>query len=240
MADQEPVRLHCFAHSGEDLSVLDDWAAIAGPGVRPPPVPPPGRTRRRTETPTTAYRVLLADVLPQLTAPHPGPYALHGHGPGAMVTLAAARALHEARLPGPALLAVGACPSPRPPLGPPGARRPPDPATPPAGDGRDRGRAALPVSRRRRATGPRLQESVRRPSPVGPLTVQVLVAASRENPPARPATTAGRRHWTTGPVRSRTGPGRHFFVRGGRELPRLLGQACRIARRLVRGPAPVG
>ena len=80
MSAEQPVRLHCFAHSAEGISVFDKWAASTGPGVEPVPVLLPGCAQRRTEPRVTTHEALLADVLPQLTDSFSGPYALYGHG----------------------------------------------------------------------------------------------------------------------------------------------------------------
>ncbi|WP_329374980.1 thioesterase II family protein [Streptomyces sp. NBC_01483] len=250
MSDERSVRLHCFAHSGGGVSVFDHWTASAGPGVEVVPVPLPGGDRRRSEPRTTTHEALLADVLPLFTDPNPGPYVLYGHGLGAMVALTVTRALHEAGVPGPALLAVGACPPPHVPSELPDVRGATDAellhvlggkgAVPPSSDEGIWLRAMLPVLRADMELAQALDEAARKPSAVGPLTTPVLVVASQDNPLAPPTIADGWRQWTEGPVWSRTVPGRHFFVRGGRELPRLLGRACRVTRRLLQEPAPVG
>jgi surfactin synthase thioesterase subunit len=193
---------------------------------------------------------LLADVLPLFAEPHPGPYVLYGHGLGAMVALTVARALHEAALPGPALLAVGAWLAPHLPAGLADPRGATDAellhvlsgkGAVPAGS--DEGiwlRSMLPVLRADLELAQDLHAAAARPSPAGLLTTPVLVVDSQANRLAPGSTVAGWDRWTAGPVRSRTVPGRHFFVRGGRELPRLLGRACRVARRIAAEPAPVG
>ncbi|MEV7347026.1 thioesterase domain-containing protein [Streptomyces sp. NPDC093544] len=249
MADGRSVRLHCFAHSEGGLSLFDGWAASAGPGVEVLPVPLPGGRRRRWEPRASTHEALLADVLPLFTDPHPAPYVLYGHGLGAMVAFTVTRALHEAGLPGPALLAVGACPPPHTPSRLPDARAATDAellhvlggkgAVPPRSDEGIWLRAMLPVLRADLELAQALEEAARTPSSAGPLTTPVLVVASQENPLAPPAIADGWRHWTQGPTWLRTVPGRHFFV-AGRELPRLLGRACRVTRRLVREQVPAG
>ncbi|MDG9720159.1 thioesterase II family protein [Streptomyces sp. DH24] len=249
MPDEQPVRLHCFAHSAEGVSAFDDWAAHVGPGVEPVPVHMPGSPGRRTEPRVTTHEALLAEVLPRFADPNPGPYVLYGHGLGAMIALTVTRALHEAGLPGPALLAVGAYSPPHAPAELTDARGATDAellhvlsgagAVPPTSDEGIWLRTMLPVLRADLELAQSLDEAARRPSPAGPLTTPVLVVASRENPLAPPSTADSWRQWTVGPIWLRTVPGHHFFVRG-RQLPRLLGRACRVTRRLVREPAPVG
>lgn len=250
MSDEQPVRLHCFAHSPGGVSVFDGWAQHAGPGVEVRALSLPGGDRRRSEPRVSTHEALLADLLPQVTDPSPGPYVLYGHGLGALVALTVTRALHEAGAPGPALLAVSACPPPHTPSALPDVRRATDAevlhlmggngAVPPGSDEGIVLRAMLPVLRADLELAKALQEAARTPSARGPLATPVLVVASQANPLAPPAITDGWWQWTKGPVRARTVPGRHFFVRGGRELPRLLGRACRVAGRLARQRVPVG
>lgn len=249
MPDEQPVRLHCFAHSPEGVCVFDDWAASVGPGVEPIPVLLPGCKQRRAEPRLTTHEALLADLLPLFTGPRPDPFVLYGHGLGAMIALTVTRALHEAGLPGPALLAVGAYSPPRMPPEFPDARRATDDellkvlsgngAVPPCSDEGIFLRAMLPLLRADLELAQALQEAARMPLLAGPLTTPVLVVASQDNPLAPPSTADGWRQWTEGPTWLRTVPGRHFFARGGRELPRLLGRVCRLTRRLLHEPAGV-
>ena len=111
MSDAPPVPLHCFAHAGAGISAFHGWSVGLGDGVPPVPHLLPGRERRRREPRVTGREALLADLLDGFRSPA-GPYALYGHSLGALVAYTLARALHEAGLPTPALLAVGACPPP--------------------------------------------------------------------------------------------------------------------------------
>lgn len=250
MSDGQPVRLHCFAHSEGGVSVFDRWAADAGPGVEVTPVPFPGGGRRSPERRVTTHEALLAELMPQLSDPRPGPFALYGHGLGAMVAFTVTRALHEAGLPGPEFLAVGACPPPpHVPAELPNAREATDTelldilgrkGAVPAGS--DEGiwlRAMLPVLRADLELAQALDEAARIPSAVGPLMTPIIVIASQGNPLAPPTIADGWQQWTAGPSWLRTVPDRHFFVRG-RELPRLLGRVCRVAHHLAPHSVPVG
>ncbi|MFI9605471.1 thioesterase II family protein [Streptomyces sp. NPDC052043] len=249
MSDEQPVRLHCFAHSGEYGSAFDHWEQNVGPGVTPIPVLLPGYGARRSEPRVTTHEALLAEVLPLFTGPDTGPFALYGHGLGALAAFFVTRSLHEAGLPGPAFLAVGACPPPDVPCELPDARGTTDSellalldskgAVPPQSDEGVLRRAMLPMLRAELELAHDLQEAACRPSTAGPLTTPLLVVSSQCNPLAPPEIADGWGRWTTGPARLRTVPGRHFFVRG-RELPRLVGRACRVAGRLVQEPFPVG
>jgi surfactin synthase thioesterase subunit len=249
MPDEQPVRLHCFAHSAGGVLAFDDWAAHVGPGVELVPVRLRGSQPGRNVPRSPPHEGLLADVLSRFTQRQPGPYVLYGHGLGAMVALTVTRALHEAGLPGPALLAVGACPPPHGTAELTDARSATDAellhllggkgAVPPTSDEGVWLRAMLPVLRADLELAQDLGKAAREPSPAGPLTTPVLVVAPQDNAPAPPSTADVWRQWTGGPVWQRTVPGHHFFVRG-RQLPRLLGRACRVTRRLVREPSPAG
>lgn len=248
MSDEPPVRLHCFAHSGDGVSVFDGWPSATGPGVEAVPVRLPTGARG-SRPPLTTYQDFLAEVLPRFTPSQPGPYALYGHGLGALAALTVARALQETGAPPPVLLAVGACPPPVPARWAPAVKGGDadllrllgeGTAIPPASDEGVFLRAMLPVLRADLQLAHSLHEAARTPAARSTLTSALLVVASRDNPLAPPAAGAGWEQFTRGPVHLRTVPGHHFFVRGGRALPRLLGRACRVARRLAGQPAPVG
>ncbi|MDN3027277.1 alpha/beta fold hydrolase [Streptomyces sp. S.PB5] len=251
MPDEQPVPLHCFAHAGAGVSSFHAWPAGLGSGVRAVPHLLPGRDGRRREPRATGPEALLADLMDDFrTTPNTPcePYVLYGHSLGALVAYTLTRALHEAGLPGPALLAVGAC-------------QPPDVASRLAdacGESDDRllhllestgavptgtvpgdfwFRSVMPVLRDDLTLADSLRRAARTPVRGGPLRVPVLAVAGADDPLVRPAELAAWRHWTDGPVATRTLPGDHFFVRGS-ALPRLLGRACRVVRRLS-VPQPV-
>ncbi|MFJ5725451.1 thioesterase II family protein [Streptomyces sp. NPDC093149] len=243
MADEQPVRMHCFAHAGAGVSSFYSWPGDLGPGVEPLPRLLPGREARRREPRVTGREALLADVMNTFARTPDAPYVLYGHSLGAMIAYTVTRALHEARLPGPALLALGACP-------------PPDAASElsdAAGESEDRllelldgagalpegaapgglwHRAVLPVLRDDLTLADDLRANAREPVAGAPLSVPMLVVSGTHDPLAQPDVMAGWRRWSTGPVVTRTVPGDHLFVRG-HELPRLLGRACRVVRRTV-------
>lgn len=246
MTDEQRVRLYCFAHAGAGVSAFYGWRRVMGPHVEPVPVLLPGREARRAEPRPTTRAELLADVLPLFTEPPPGPYVLYGHSLGALVAHTVTLALHEAGLPGPALLVLGACPPPDTGSDLSDACRAPDDdllalltdldALPSgAAPGGFWHRAVLPVLRDDLALAQALRTAARRPPATGLPAVPLLTVAGTDDPLAPPAVTAGWSGFTAGPVRHRTVPGDHFFVRG-RELPLLLDRACRVVRRLA--PAP--
>lgn len=245
MHGAEPVLLHCFAHAGAGVSSFHGWPDDLGSGVTPVPHLLPGRDVRRREPRVTGREALLADMTDHFRDPL-SPYVLYGHSLGALVAYTLTRALHEAGLPGPALLAVGACPPPDTAselsdacqdsdeqllrlLGTVGAV--PEGAAP----GGFWYRSVIPVLRDDLTLADNLRGAARTPVRGGPLTVPVLAVAGEDDPLARPARMAGWRSWTAGPLVTRTLPGDHFFVRGP-ELPRLLGRACRVVRRLASAP----
>ncbi|WP_372352397.1 thioesterase II family protein [Streptomyces sp. KL116D] len=256
MSDEQPLRVHCFAHAGAGVSSFAGWRRDLGPAARTVPHLLPGRDTRRREPRVTGPDALLADLLPHFTgadditgtADPSAPYLIYGHSLGALVALTLTRALREMALPAPALLVVGACPPPDTRLALAKAGRAPDeellgllgdfPAFPGgAAPGSLWHRMVLPVLRDDLLLADALRTAARRPSPAGPLDVPVVAVAGRDDPLAPAATMAGWRRWTTGPFALRTVPGDHFFVRG-RELPRLLGRASRAVTRLA--PVPAG
>ncbi|MFI1734592.1 thioesterase II family protein [Streptomyces acidicola] len=213
MPDAPPVPLHCFAHAGAGISVFHGWSASLGAGTLSVPRLLPGR---------------------------------EGHSLGALVAYTLARALHEAHLPTPALLAVGACPPPDAPSVLSDACREPEQRLRDLLDTLGAGpgdtvpgdlwqRRVLPVLRDDLVLADALRGAARQPVTGGPFRVPVLAVAGADDPLAPPAVMAGWHRWTAEGVTTRTLPGDHFFVRG-HPLPRLLGRACRVVRRLAARP----
>lgn len=252
MADEQPVALHCFAHAGAGVSSFYGWPADLGDQVRAVPHLLPGREGRRREERVTGREALLADLMGHFTGEQgpSAPYVLYGHSLGAMVAYTLTRALYEAGLPTPALLAVGACPPPDAASDLSDACRESDeellrmlgdvgavPANATAGGFWHR--AVMPVLRDDLTLADALRVAARVPLAGGPLPVPLLAVAGADDPLAQPEVMAGWRRWSTGPVITRTVPGDHFFVRG-HELPRLLRRACLVARRTADDRTPAG
>ncbi|GAA4688800.1 alpha/beta fold hydrolase [Streptomyces chumphonensis] len=231
-----PVPLYCVPHAGAGTSAFARWSASLGRGVEPRPVLLPGRDRRRREPRVTGARALFADLLRHNGPPPQGPYVLYGHSLGGLVAYSVARALHRAGRPGPALVAVGACPPPDAAVALTDAADLPDeellavltglgavpPEAPAGGIWR---RSALGVLR----DDLRLATALRAGAD-GPLDVPLLAVSGDGDALAGPEVMAGWRRWTTGRYAERTVTGDHFFVRDA-ALPRLLGRACRVVLR---------
>ncbi|MFJ1902127.1 MULTISPECIES: thioesterase II family protein [unclassified Streptomyces] len=241
MYEEEPVPLHCFAHAGAGVSAFYSWPGDLGPGVEPLPRLLPGREARRREPRVTGREGLLADVMDTFAQAPDASYVLYGHSLGAMVAYTVTRALHEAGLPGPALLALGACPPPDAASVLSDAAWGPEDQllellaeTGTLPQGAEPGglwhRAVLPVLRDDLSLAHELRINAHEAVVGPPLSVPMLIVSGTDDPLARPDVMAGWRRWSTGPMVTRTVPGDHFFVRG-HELPRLLGRACRVVRR---------
>ncbi|MER5950759.1 thioesterase domain-containing protein [Streptomyces sp. NPDC001904] len=245
------MRLFCFGHAGAGASGFGRWQHHCGPGVDVVPMTLPGRAGRRREPRATSRDALLEDLFaPLAAAAARGPYALYGHSLGALVAHALTRALLEAGLPAPKLLAVGACHAPHTTA----------PAVPRAQAG-DAGvlefaaaagaaprgvlaaptglwhRTVLPVLRDDLALARALRTAAAADRPRA-LPVLLLAVGGAHDPLVDAAALDGWRAWTRHPPARRTLPGDHFFQRTP-AAPRLIGRACRVAERLhARTPAP--
>lgn len=236
MSDRGPIKLYCFPHAGAGVSSFGRWPSAVGSAALSTPVLLPGRGGRRRERRIVEPSGLLAELLRMYGRPTKEPYGLYGHSLGGMIAYTVARAAHRAGLPGPAFVAVGACPPPHATGGLTEAGDlsddelldllhefgavPPD--TPRGGVWQ---RVALSVIR----DDLRLARALRADAD-GPLDVPLLILSGRDDPLAAPDVMTGWRDWGSRTVVERTLPGDHFFVRG-RELPRLLGRACRVVQR---------
>lgn len=237
------VRLYCFAHAGAGVSSFGRWPQRCGPGVEVVPVLLPGRESRRHEPRPTGRRALLDSLLSEIAeaAVDRRPYVFYGHSLGGMVAYTLTRALLDAGLPGPRLLAVGGCPAPH--TVPPAAatdditddqllRFVGDIGSAPDGTLASRNsvwhRAVLPVLR----DDLRLARALRAAA-LGArekLPMPVLAVGGSHDPVVGPQALDAWQQWTDDRCLRRTVPGDHFFVRGP-ELPRLIGRACRVAHR---------
>ncbi|WP_330301483.1 thioesterase II family protein [Streptomyces sp. NBC_00503] len=233
------IRLHCFAHAGAGVSAFRRWSTSAGNGVEVLAWPLPGRDRRRREARVTTRGELLADLKPLIdqVADEPGvPYVLYGHSLGGLVAYTVARALEQAGLPQPSLLAIGACPTPDAPAALAGAAELPDLELVQVMEAFGAAPAGLrPGDLWHRCVLPVLRDDLRlaldlRDTATGKLTVPVLAVNGTEDLLADARALDAWGGWTTGRLVRRTLPGDHFFVRDP-QLPRLLGRAARIVLR---------
>ncbi|MGD6755238.1 thioesterase II family protein [Streptomyces sp. BH105] len=241
------VRLFCFGHAGAGVSSFGRWQQRCGPGVEVVPLALPGRANRRREPRVTDRAALLDDLLGTVgAAAESGPYALYGHSLGALVAHTLTRALLDAGLPAPRLLAVGACHAP-------GTAAPAVPRAEQGDDGvlefvtaagaAPQGvlaartglwhRTVLPVLRDDLALARALRAAAAEDLPRA-LPVPLLTVGADRDPLVDTAALDGWRDWTRHRFVRRTLPGDHFFQRDPR-APRLIGRACRVAERLT-GP----
>ncbi|MFF4173884.1 thioesterase II family protein [Streptomyces sp. NPDC001744] len=241
MAEKNGVRLVCFAHAGAGTSAFHRWNTLLGAAAAPEPRQLPGRGARHREPRVTTRRALLADLHDLFAGQPPGPYVLYGHSLGGLIAYTLTRALHAAGLPLPALLAVGACPSPGERGGLissaeasdheltrvlRGFEAMPEDAVP----GDPWHRLVLPVLRDDLKLAADLRAAAQDPATGGPVPVPLLAVGGSEDVLVPTETMRGWSTWTDGRFVHRTLPGGHFFVRDG-ELPRLLGRACRVVGR---------
>ncbi|MFD4246272.1 thioesterase II family protein [Streptomyces sp. NPDC058525] len=240
MAREQDVRLVCFAHAGAGTSAFHRWSEQLGPGVTPRPHLLPGRDGRRREPRVTTREDLLDDLRDLFKEQPPGPYVLYGHSLGGLIAYTLTRALHDAGLPLPELLVIGAVPPPDVFGGAAFAADAPDDelmrilegfdGVPPGVAPGVWHRFVFPVLRDDLRLAAALRTAALDPATGGPVPVPLLAVAGEDDPVGPPEVLRGWSDWTTEGFESRTVPGGHFFVRDG-ELPGLLGQACRTVGR---------
>jgi surfactin synthase thioesterase subunit len=252
MPDDRPVTLYCFAHAGAGVDCFRRWPAAAGADVEIVPLALPGRGSRRREARVTGRDGLVGaflDVFPRRRADQ-GPFALYGHSLGALVAYTLARVLADQGRPAPAFVGLGAAPSPHEaPALVNAADAPADrllrlladlgllPASAATAPGGVWHRAVLPVLRDDLRLAAALRAAAVDPSTGGPLDVPLLVLGGADDPVVPSEALAGWRRFSTAPVALRMVAGDHFFVRE-RQTPRIVGRACRVARRLASQTPP--
>lgn len=77
------VRLFCLPNAGGGASVYQGWAQVCPDFIELVPVQLPGREDRLGEAPIADLDVLAAELLTQIHALGPHPYAIFGHSMGA-------------------------------------------------------------------------------------------------------------------------------------------------------------
>ncbi|MFH8337790.1 thioesterase II family protein [Streptomyces sp. AM6-12] len=79
------VRLFCLPFEGVSAGVYLPWRQALGPSVVVTPVELPGRGRHPRTRPCFRMEQLLAEVLPYVVRMRDRPFALYGHGVGALL-----------------------------------------------------------------------------------------------------------------------------------------------------------
>jgi medium-chain acyl-[acyl-carrier-protein] hydrolase len=109
-------RLVCFPHAGAGASTFSVWGEGLPSSVRACPVQPPGRERRRRESPFTHVGPLADEIAREISASVDEPFALFGHSTGALCAFETARALRRVGGPQPIHLFVSGRPAPQIPI----------------------------------------------------------------------------------------------------------------------------
>jgi surfactin synthase thioesterase subunit len=109
------VRLFCLPPAGAGASAFHGWSELLGPGVQVTAIQLPGREDRIQDRANDRLDSLLHELVPVLAGAVDGPYALFGHGLGALIAYEAARRLVERGAPPPLHLFVSALGAPHAP-----------------------------------------------------------------------------------------------------------------------------
>jgi medium-chain acyl-[acyl-carrier-protein] hydrolase len=111
---QDPrFRLFCFPFAGGGASTYRLWGTRIAAAVEVCPIQLPGREERGGEPPFTNLVRLAVAAAGEMAASLDKPFALFGHGMGALVAFEVARALRRAQRPSPSALLVSACCAPQ-------------------------------------------------------------------------------------------------------------------------------
>jgi medium-chain acyl-[acyl-carrier-protein] hydrolase len=97
--DGAPVRLLCLPHAGAGAGVYRAWSRGLPAWITTCPVQPPGREKRRSETPMTSAQELARQLAPVIIKTVRPPYAIFGHSTGALCAFEVSREIR--RLDGP-------------------------------------------------------------------------------------------------------------------------------------------
>ncbi|MEY9892704.1 medium-chain acyl-[acyl-carrier-protein] hydrolase [Catenulispora sp. MAP12-49] len=112
------LRLFCLPHAGTGASAFRGWPELLGPGIQVTAVQLPGREDRIRDPAHDSLDDLLAELVPVLARAvddDDGPYALFGHGMGALIAFEAARRLVAQGAPAPQHLFASAHGAPHAP-----------------------------------------------------------------------------------------------------------------------------
>ena len=100
------LRLFCFPYGGRGAALFRSWQGSLSPEVDVCAVQLPGRENRSREAPFTSVRDLSVELARELRPQFAPPFALFGHGVGALVAFELARRLREQGGPAPVHLFV--------------------------------------------------------------------------------------------------------------------------------------
>jgi surfactin synthase thioesterase subunit len=115
---QDPrLRLFCFPFAGGSASTYRLWGTRIAAAVEVCAIQLPGREEHAGEAPFTNLVRLAVAAAGAMTASLDRPFALFGHGMGALVAFEVARALRRAQRPSPCALLVSACGAPQSAVG---------------------------------------------------------------------------------------------------------------------------
>ncbi|MEV6716285.1 acyltransferase domain-containing protein [Lentzea sp. NPDC051208] len=104
-----PALLLCVPDLGEDAElVFGPWAEVAEDSFAVQPLAVPGRGARAAQAPIERAQALVDLLIDDITATVDGPFALFGHGSGALIAYEIARGLRRRALPEPTHLCVSA------------------------------------------------------------------------------------------------------------------------------------
>lgn len=98
------LELFCLPYSGASATVYSRWQGLLPAWLSVVPVELPGRGARFCEPLATDVGILARQLATEMLARINGPYALFGHGLGALLAYELATALREAGAPSPAAL----------------------------------------------------------------------------------------------------------------------------------------
>ncbi|MFF6918540.1 alpha/beta fold hydrolase [Streptomyces sp. NPDC012466] len=211
-----PVRLFCLPYLGASAGVYRPWGHLLQPHITVTPLELPGHGSRRGEEPSRHVEPLLRDLMPTVARLCDRPFALYGHGFGALLAYEIAARLewdHELVA---ERLYVSGCPAPHlPARGEPLGHLPDEefllrarrhPAVHPDVLGEaNLARLQLPLLRAGFTLAETYEEGL-------DTTVHapVTAMAGREDPTVRGADLNGWRGYTRGSFRVRRFPGGHF------------------------------
>jgi surfactin synthase thioesterase subunit len=107
-----PMRLFCLPPAGSGAHMFQRWSEELGPAIDTLPVALPGRFPREADTPYRRIESLVEDLTIALAPLCDRPYAVFGHGLGALLAFEWAREARRRRVGPPARLLLSGHPPP--------------------------------------------------------------------------------------------------------------------------------